>query len=295
MVHEPESRPAPHEGAGPRACYRHPDRPAGVSCTRCDRPVCPDCMVEAPVGHQCPECVREGSRTVRRARTVFGGRPAENTRLVTMVLIGINLAVFLLVQAGGKPLLNDLLLVGRAWSGDGPVGVAEGPGQWYRLLTAVFLHWEITHIGFNMLSLYWLGPQLEASLGRARFLALYLLSGLGGAALSFLLAPPNSASLGASGAIFGLLGATVVMMRRMKYDLRPIMILLALNLVFTFTWPNIDWRAHIGGLVTGAVVALGMMHAPRGAARPLVQWGTCAVVLLAIVGTVWAGTVQITG
>ncbi len=150
------------------------------------------------------------------------------------------------------------------------------------------------HIAFNMLSLWWLGPPLEAALGRVRFLALYLLSGLGGSALSYLLAAQNQPSLGASGAIFGLLGATVILMRRLNYDMRPVLILLALNLVFTFAWPNIAWQAHVGGLVVGAAVTYGMVHAPR-ARRTLVQGATCAVAFLVIVAVVWVRTGQLMG
>ncbi|OEV10412.1 Rhomboid family protein, partial [Streptomyces nanshensis] len=122
----------------------------------------------------------------------------------------------------------------------------------------------------NMLGLWFLGPPLEAALGRLRFAGLYLLSGLGGGALTFLLAVPQQASLGASGAIFGLFGAMAVLMRRMRYDMRPILILLAINLVFTFTWKNIAWEAHVGGLVTGVLLAYAMVHAPRER-RTLVQ------------------------
>ncbi len=132
-----------------------------------------------------------------------------------------------------------------------------------------------------MLSLWWIGPSVEAALGRLRYLTLYLLAGLGGSALSFLLAPANELGLGASGAIFGLLGALFVLMRRVHADLRPIVIMIVLNLVFSFTISNIDWRAHVGGLVTGAVVAYGMVHAPRER-RALVQWGTCAAMLVVV-------------
>ncbi|MEC4017413.1 rhomboid family intramembrane serine protease [Streptomyces sp. H27-D2] len=280
-------------------CYRHPDRETGIRCTRCERPICPECMISASVGFQCPECVREGSGTGRapqanRPRTLAGGSLANDTRLVTKVLLGLNLAVFLAVLMLGDRLVDDLDLVGRVLD-PGTfqlIGVAEG--QWYRLLTAAFLHQQFMHIAFNMLSLWWLGPPLEAALGRARFIALYLLSALGGSALSYLLAAQNQPSLGASGAIFGLLGATAVLMRRMNYDMRPVIGLLALNLIFTFTWSGIAWQAHIGGLVVGAAVAVAMVHAPRER-RVLVQRATCVLVLLVIAATVWVRTLQLTG
>ncbi|MEU9110727.1 rhomboid family intramembrane serine protease [Streptomyces sp. NPDC048483] len=286
-----------HDGDDLPACYRHPDRTTGIRCTRCDKPICPDCMVSASVGFQCRDCVRGGggtghSATASAPRTIAGGTIAANPRLITLILMGINLAVFVAVKADGTRLLNELVMLGRTPPEYLPQGVAEG--EWYRLVTSVFLHQEIPHIAFNMLSLWWLGPPLEAALGRLRFIALYMLSGLGGSALTYLAAAPSGFSLGASGAIFGLLGATAVLMRRLNYDMKPVLILLGLNLVFTFTWPHISWQAHIGGLVVGAAVAYGMVHAPRER-RNLVQAATCAVALLAIVAVVWVRTVQLLG
>ncbi|MFI9307692.1 rhomboid family intramembrane serine protease [Streptomyces triculaminicus] len=279
-------------------CYRHPDRETGIRCTRCERPICPECMVSASVGFQCPECVSSGSGTghaprANAPRTVAGGAHVDDPRLVTKVLLGINVAVWIAVMVTDGILLDSLELFGRAaLTEGGPLeGVAEG--QWYRLLTATFLHQTPMHIAFNMLSLWWLGPPLEMALGRARFLALYLLSGLGGSALTYLVAPENQPSLGASGAIFGLLGATAVLLRRLNYDMRPVVILLVLNLIFTFTWSNIAWEAHVGGLVVGTLVAYGMVHAPREK-RVLVQRLTCAAALLAIIVVVGVRTLQLT-
>jgi membrane associated rhomboid family serine protease len=130
-----------------------------------------------------------------------------------------------------------------------------------------------------MLSLWWIGAPLEQRLGRARYLALYVVSALGASAAVLVIAP-HSLTLGASGAIFGLFGATAVYMRRMRYDMRPVMVLLALNIVFSFTWANVSWQGHLGGLLTGTVVAIGMLYAPRDR-RALVQWGTCAAMLVA--------------
>lgn len=286
---------SPGDGpVGPVSCYRHPDRGTAIRCTRCDRPICPDCMVSASVGFQCPDCVRQGSGTghhpaASRPRTIAGGRIAADPRLVTKILLGINVAVFLAVLANDT-LVNDLALLGRAvyYDGGPPQGVAEG--QWYRLVTSMFLHQEVWHIAFNMLGLWWLGGPLEAALGRARYLALYLLSGLAGSALTYWLAAPNQPSLGASGAIFGLLGATVVLMRRLNYDMRPVFTILAINLVITFNpWGGIAWQAHVGGLIAGALIAIGMVHAPRER-RNLVQYGTCAVALIVVVLIVVART-----
>ena len=272
---------------GPPVCYRHPDRETAVRCARCDRPICPECMVSASVGFQCPDCVRQGSGTghgasVTQPRTLAGGVVAADPRLITKILLGINLAVFLAAAVNGA-LVDHLELLGRAvFTDDGPLeGVAEG--QWYRLVTAMFLHEAPWHLAFNMLGLWWLGGPLEAVLGRVRFLALYLLSGLAGSALTYWIAEPNLPSLGASGAIFGLLGATIVLMRRLNYDMRPVFMILALNLVITFNpWGGIAWQAHVGGLVAGVLIGIAMLHAPRER-RDLVQFGACAAVLLATV------------
>lgn len=280
---------------GTPTCYRHPDRATGIRCTRCERPICTECMVDASVGFQCPNCVREGSGTghhpaANQPRTLAGGTVASDPRLITKILLALNIAVFVAAWARSW-LLDDLLLFGRAYTSDGLEGVAEG--QWYRLLTSTFLHQEVWHIAFNMLGLWWLGGPLEAALGRVRYLTLYLLSGLAGSALTYLIASPQQGSLGASGAIFGLLGATVVLMRRMNYDMRPVLVLLALNLLFTFTWGGIAWEAHVGGLIAGVLIAIGMVHAPRER-RNLVQFGTCALVLLVVVGIVLARTAALT-
>ncbi|MGP3753649.1 rhomboid family intramembrane serine protease [Streptomyces sp. IBSNAI001] len=295
----PQDQDGSAAAGGPLTCYRHPDRETGIRCTRCDRPICTDCMIEASVGFHCPECVREGSGTghhpaANRPRTLAGGSVAADPRLVTKILLGINLAVFIAVLAAGRPLLEDLLLFGRAHTDDpaaGWEGVAEG--QWYRLLTSMFLHQEVLHIAFNMLGLWWLGGPLEAALGRVRYLALYLLSGLAGSALTYWIAAPAQGTLGASGAVFGLLGATAVLMRRMNYDMRPVIALLVVNLVFTFTWSGIAWQAHVGGLVAGALIAIAMVHAPRER-RNLVQYGACGLVLLVVVLAVILRTAALT-
>ncbi|MEV7356011.1 rhomboid family intramembrane serine protease [Kitasatospora sp. NPDC091276] len=264
-------------------CYRHPQTATGVSCTRCERAICPQCMVAASVGFQCPECVGGGHAGTRRATTRFGGAIAQDGGLVTRVLIGINVVVFVLAAYVLTPRLGqvwELYSAGRAVLG-GPDGVADGPAQWYRLLTSVFLHLQWWHIGMNMLVLYWLGPTLEEALGRLRFLALYLLSGLGGSTLAFLIDGNSLRSVGASGAIFGLIGATVVMQLRNRGPLAPVMAFLVFNLVVTFSRTDIDWRAHIGGLVVGALTAAGLMYAPRerrGLVQGLALTGSLAVV-----------------
>ncbi|AEN11158.1 MULTISPECIES: rhomboid family intramembrane serine protease [unclassified Streptomyces] len=295
MEQQPDDQDGSAAAGGPLTCYRHPDRETGIRCVRCERPICTECMIDASVGFQCPECVREGSGTghhpaASRPRTLAGGSVAADPRLITKILLVLNLAVFIAVSVDDS-LLDELLLFGRAYLGDpsaGIEGVAEG--QWYRLFTSMFLHQEVWHIAFNMLGLWWLGGPLEAALGRVRYLALYLLSGLAGSALTYAVSDPAQGSLGASGAVFGLLGATAVLMRRMNYDMRPVIALLVVNLIFTFNpWGSIAWQAHLGGLVAGVVMAIAMVHAPR-AHRGLVQFGTCALVLMTVVVTVLVRT-----
>ncbi|MGN9755666.1 rhomboid family intramembrane serine protease [Streptomyces sp. SD31] len=293
-----QSAGSPQDAQSLPVCYRHPDRETGVRCTRCERPICPDCMVSASVGFQCPHCVRSGSGTghaptASQPRTLAGGTITADPRLFTKILIGINVAVFIAVHVWSS-LLTDLVLLG-AWP-PAPFTPTEGVagGEWYRLVTSMFTHEEPWHIGFNMLSLWFLGGPLEAALGRARYLTVYFVSGLAGSALAYLLTSPTTATLGASGAIFGLFGATAVLMRRLNYDMRPIIALLVINLIFTFSPGfNISWQAHIGGLVAGVITGYAMVHAPREH-RALVQYGASALVLAVVVLLTLLRTAQLT-
>ncbi|MFJ8627572.1 rhomboid family intramembrane serine protease [Kitasatospora sp. NPDC093550] len=279
---EPRSSADRSPEGGLPGCYRHPRTPTGISCTRCERPVCPQCMVAAAVGFQCPDCVGTGHAGTRRATTRFGGALTVDGGLVTRVLVGINTVVWLLAAYVLTPRLGQvwsLFSAGRDVLG-GPAGVADGPDQWYRLLTATFLHLEWWHIGLNMLVLLWLGPPLEEALGRLRFLALYLVAGLGGSTFAFLVAGQLMNSVGASGAIFGLIGATIVMQLRNRGPLAPAVAFLVFNLIVTFSRPGIDWRAHLGGLALGALTAAGLMYAPRerrGLVQALAVAGALAV------------------
>ncbi|MFD8702257.1 rhomboid family intramembrane serine protease [Kitasatospora sp. NPDC059648] len=282
------------EGGQP-GCYRHPQTATGISCTRCERPICPQCMVAAAVGFQCPECVGKGHAGARGATTRFGGALTVDGGLVTRVLVGINIVVWALAAYVLNPRLGEvwsLASAGRAHRG-GPYGVADGPAQWYRLLTATFLHLQWWHVGLNMLVLLWLGPPLEEALGRLRYLALYLLAGLGGSTFAFLVAGDWMNSVGASGAVFGLIGATIVMQLRNRGPVAPALAFLVFNLVVTFSRPNIDWRAHIGGLVIGGLVALGLMYAPRerrGLVQGLAVAGAVAVeTAMLLIGTALYG------
>ena len=251
-------------------CYRHPDRETHIRCQRCDRPICPDCMRSASVGFQCPECVKEGARTTRQGRTAYGGvRPAAATG--TLVLIGINVAVFVLLLATGgaaSDLLDKLaLLPADTYYRQGiDIVLVQGVsgGAWWQLVTSMFAHVQLWHIGFNMLALYILGSQLELMLGRARFLALYLLSGLVGSAVVFWLSPPHQQTLGASGAIFGLMGALLVVALKVRGDVRGLVGLIAVNAVITTLGASfISWQGHLGGFVGGLVLGAVLVYAPR--------------------------------
>lgn len=270
-------------GATPAVdCPRHGRSEWPLACTRCGTPTCPYCLTPAAVGSHCPDCVRGGSQAPGRpgpGRAV--ARPLGTPGAVVRALISVNVVVFLaqvLGPGGGPFALGDLV---REYSMQ-PEAVARG--EWYRLLTAAFLHGSVLHIGFNMFALYAFGPQLEAALGRVRFLALYLAAALGGSALSYLLSPPTIRGVGASGAIFGVLGAAFVVVRLSGGDPGPIARLLGLNLLIGFVVPFIDWRAHLGGLAVGAALAWAFARVPRGPRRPAYQ----ALAVVAALGAVAA-------
>jgi membrane associated rhomboid family serine protease len=247
-------------------------------------------MIPASVGFQCPECVRDGNKAVRRATTVFGGRVTNDPGWVSKILIGINVVVYVLQVTVGPALEHRFwLIAGPAFDPqlNHVVGVAHG--EYWRLLTAAFLHGSVLHIALNMYALYLFGPAVEAALGRARFLALYLAAALGGSALSYFFSDPSTPSLGASGAIFGLLGAFLVLNRKLGRDSSSVMVLIVINLAFGFIAPNIDWRAHIGGMITGALCAAAIAYAPP-TRRTLWQVGGIVLVVAAALVVVVART-----
>lgn len=250
-------------------CYRHNDREAYVRCSRCQRVICPDCMTAAAVGFQCPECVAEGRSSVRPPRGPFGG--AVDTRTsVTLSLIAVCVVTYGVEWVVG---VNQVVGDYGSW----PVAIALG-GQHWRLLTAMFLHLNLLHLGFNMYMLYLVGRQVELIFGHVRYLALFLIAGFGGSVASYLFSSPVTVSAGASGAIFGLMGALVVAGHHARADIRQVLVLIAINLAFGFVVGGIDWRAHLGGLVTGAVVAAVLAYAPRHR-RAVVQIGGCLVIV----------------
>lgn len=230
-------------------CYRHSGRQSGVRCTRCERPICPDCMISAPVGFQCPSCVKGGPQ-VRTLRSLVS--PPRLTQAI--IAVNVAVAVFALVVGAADGAAPTLLGGGNALAADHALnGGAVADGEWWRLLTSGFLHYGLLHLGFNMFILLQLGTLLEPALGRLRLGALYLAALLGGS-LGVILLQPDGLSAGASGAVFGLMGAAVIGMRARGADpmASGLPMLLGINLLLTFALPGISIGAHLGGLAVGA-------------------------------------------
>ncbi len=250
-------------------CYRHPNRETGVSCSNCGRPICPDCMTATPVGMRCPECSRQKTEVRRLAST--SDRPVVTIGIIAICVLtyfGMSSSGGGLGSAGGQIFRNYALF-----------GPAVADGEWYRLITSGFLHGGLIHLGFNMYILWFLGNMLEPSLGPWRFGALYFASLLAGS-FGALLVEPNAATVGASGAVFGLMGAAFVLSYSRGADPMASGIgpLILINLALSFVIPNISWGGHVGGLVGGALAAFLMDQASerrRGIALPI---GVCVVV-----------------
>lgn len=253
-------------------CYRHPYEAAGVRCNRCDRPICPRCMVTAPVGFQCPECVK-GAPPVRRYSEIRAGQVVY----VTSALIAVNAAVFVLSIGGG----NLMSRSGNRLAVDFALfGPAVAHGDWYRLITAGFLHYGLLHVAFNMLILYRLGQLLEPAFGRVRFALVYVAALLGGS-LGALALSPRSLTAGASGAVFGLMGAAAIALRRRGVNVLQTSIgsLLVINVILTFAIPGISIGGHLGGLAAGAVAGLVVLQADDRPAAGAVAVAALAVAL----------------
>lgn len=268
----------PHSSA-PAACVRHPDRPTGLACTRCGRPSCPECLREASVGYQCVDCVREAGRQVRRGTTVAGARLGVRP-LAVPVLVVVNLIAFAATagQAGSisanfaSELFAQFALV--------PELVAYG--EWWRLVTSGFLHIGPLHVAFNMYALWIIGRDMEVLLGRGRFLAVYVLGMLGGAAAVMWL-QPGTIVAGASGAVFGLMGGLLVAVLRLRRPYGQLLTLLAVNLVLGFVVPGISWQAHLGGLLVGAAATAVLLYAPPARRTPVQAGGLAALALVVLV------------
>jgi membrane associated rhomboid family serine protease len=230
-------------------------------------------MHQAAVGFQCPECVAEGHRTQRSPRTAFGGAIHARDTLVTMALIAVNVAVYIVVTAAGpsgRRVAVDLAMI----SGDVrlrglPVDAGVVNGDYWRLITSAFVHLNFMHLLFNVVAIFFIGANLERVLGRWRYLALYLISCLTAGVAVYWLSPPVAVTYGASGGVFGLLAAALVVYRKMGYDISGLLVLLAINLFYTFAAPGISWQGHLGGLVGGLVAAVALVYAPRRRRGPL--------------------------
>jgi membrane associated rhomboid family serine protease len=248
-------------------CYRHPNREALIRCTRCDRPICPDCMRPASVGFHCPDDVSEGKRTVRAPRTSVGAKILQSPPYVTSTLIGLNVAIYIVTATAP----------GASWNDPGAGATSQSAlfykwqllpqfvhdKHWYyELITSAFLHISLLHIASNMLALMMIGPALEQLLGGWRFACVYLLSALGGSAAIYAFGSPLTFTVGASGAVFGLFGACLVLVRRLALDPQWLISVIVLNFVLTFSIHNISKLGHVGGFVTGVLAALAIGGLP---------------------------------
>jgi membrane associated rhomboid family serine protease len=248
-------------------------------------------MRPAAVGFQCPECVREGSRSTRQVRTPYGGQRTGNPALTSQVLIAVNVVIWIAILATGanRSRLVDLLAllpVGAFSPRSGTLVAGVADGAPWQLVTSMFTHVQVFHIGFNMLALWVLGPGLEAAVGRTRFLLLYFVSGLAGSACVMWFAAPNSQTLGASGAIFGLMGALLVIAAKVGGDVRGILTWIAINFVVTFVFAGyISWQGHVGGFVAGVATAAALAFAPRRRRGLWQGAGIAAVAVVVVVAT----------
>lgn len=290
-----EPTPSPPAEEQVPVCPRHPDRESYVRCQRCGRPACWECQRPAAVGIQCVDCVREGAKTIRQARTIFGGSVTDGRPVVTYAIIGICVFVYVLQQAV-PGLTNRIAFV-----------PALGASEPWRFLTSAFAHGPIYHIAFNMYALWFMGQYLEPMLGRARFVALYLLSAVGGSVVYLLLAGGSTtyteylardggtwwqAAVGASGAVFGLFGAYVVLQRRLNRSAGGMYVVIGINAVIGFVYPGIAWQAHLGGFLVGAACAavlayLGRPKSLTERGNPQVHWfGLAGIGVVLLVVTV---------
>ncbi|MFF2346098.1 rhomboid family intramembrane serine protease [Pseudarthrobacter sp. NPDC058119] len=283
--------PSAEPSAQVPVCPRHPDRPSYVRCQRCGRPACPDCQRAAAVGFQCVDCVNETKRTTPEVRSVYGGAVATGKPLVTFGIIAACVVVYALQML----IPGDWVYKQFAYNN---IFAAPQYGAFepWRMVTSAFLHSpdSFLHILLNMYTLWIFGQALEPVLGRARFLAVYLISALGGSVGYLLLNPvlvPGQGLVGlvgASGAIFGLFGAMLLIQRRRGGDTRQLWVLIAINGVIGFLIPHIAWQAHLGGLITGGLCAAVLAYTPRGRRQGVLQALGLAAVVVLLVAASWA-------
>ncbi|AOW93891.1 rhomboid family intramembrane serine protease [Rhodococcus sp. WMMA185] len=255
---------AASEGTPPQPrCIRHPDRPTALSCTRCGRPSCPECLREAAVGYQCVDCVAAGQKDVRPVRNVAGAvvSSQQPTPWVTYALMAANVAVFLITAAQARSIMQNYVgsSLFQAWA-LWPRGVVDG--QLVRIIGSGFLHFGLIHIAVNMFALWIIGRDTELILGRARYFVVYFASILGASA-AVMLFQLGAVTAGASGAVFGLMGAQAIILLRLRRSPAPVMTVIAINVFISVTIPGISLWGHLGGLVTGAAATAGILYGPQ--------------------------------
>ncbi|MFC9893232.1 rhomboid family intramembrane serine protease [Nocardia sp. NPDC127579] len=271
-------------------CVRHPDRPTGLACTRCGRPACPECLRPASVGQHCVDCVRAGQKETRQVRTVAGAVAGRSTvPYVTYGLILVNVVVYAITAFQSRDLFDNAqggttFFTSRLFYDWVLVPAVVSNGEWIRVIGSGFLHYGPIHLALNMFALWVIGRSLEPPLGRLRFLAVYLVSMLGGAAACMLFQGPLEATAGASGAVYGLFGAITVLLLRLRQNATQMYILIGINLFISFSIPHISIAGHLGGLVAGTLAALGLLFLPerlgaktQEAARSI-GWASLAVI-----------------
>jgi membrane associated rhomboid family serine protease len=274
----------------PLRCYRHPDRETYVSCTECGRGICPDCMTFGPVGIRCPEHASTGGKAPapRRAARRAGARLSLAGPFVTQALIAINVGIYLfelllggnINGTGNRIYEQGVLIISATDSGGNPIGLSEG--EWWRLITAAFLHYGPLHLGLNMLVLWIIGPALEDFLGHGRYLLLYIVSGLAGSA-GALVWSGNVPTAGASGAIWGIMGAALIFEWRRIYVFGGQALgLVVFNLLITFLIPGISKGGHVGGLIGGGAAALVFLALRRSPALATLAVAGVGVVAVAV-------------
>ena len=265
-------------------CYRHPDVQTRVHCTRCDRPICPDCMIPAPVGHQCPECVAQARRDFRRGpgRALRGGVSATKALLVAIAIP----FVIEVILGGPQALFNPTPEILFDMGAMQPIAVADG--QFWRLFTAIFLHRGLLHIALNAYFFWLFGRMVEASFGRTWMVLIYVVAGFLASVASYAFGPVTTLAVGASGAISGVFGAFIAYNYRRRQhamnaaNLRLALTVIVLNAVIAIGFSSIDWRAHVGGLVAG--FALGYLADSSGPARQRAVVRFAGVATLVVIG-----------
>ncbi|MFE7742823.1 rhomboid family intramembrane serine protease [Nocardia sp. NPDC057455] len=280
-------------------CVRHPNRPTGLACTRCGRPSCAECLRPAAVGQHCVDCLRADQRGVAPVRTVSGAAaPRTSAPYVTYALIAINVVIYAITAAQAKSLMDNqrgsaLFLDWVLWA------PAVADGEWWRVLGSGFLHYGPIHLLVNMFALYVVGRDAELVLGRLRYLAVYLVSLLGGSAGVMLLAQ-NSLTAGASGAVYGLFGAITIILLRLRQSPTQMLIIIGINVFISLSLPGISLWGHLGGLAAGTLATLGILFLPgwlrvrTPQAARTVGWVAVALVAFAALGLVAVGAITST-